>query len=148
MEVILKENVKSLGKTGDKVKVSDGYARNYLFPRNLAVEATAGQVRALKNTKDAERQKQLRLLAEARETAARLSKTTVTVKARVGEGGKLYGSITNKDIAEAIAQESGISVDKRKVEIKGMVKSVGTYTVAIKIHPEITAEVKVEVAEA
>jgi len=130
------------------VKVSDGYARNYLFPRNLAVEATAGQVKALKNTKDAEQQKLRRLLAEARETAERLSQIAVTIKTRVGESGKLYGSVTNKDIAEAIAQESGIAVDKRKVELKEAIKSVGTYAAVVKVHPEVTAEVKIEVVDA
>lgn len=139
--------MKNLGKMGDKVKVSDGYARNYLIPRDLAVEATAGQVRALKNTKDAEKQKQHKLLAEAKETAARLNAAAVTIRTRVGEGGKLYGSVTSKDIVAAIAQACGISIDKRKLEINEPIKSIGTYTATVKIHPNVTANVKVEVIE-
>ncbi len=148
MEVILKADVKSLGKAGDKVKVSDGYARNFLFPRNLALEATAGQVRALKNTKSVEEVKQQKILDEARKTAARLQQTAVTVKTRVGEGGKLYGSVTNKDVAEAIEQVSGIVIDKRKVEIKEPIKALGTYAAVVRIHPEYAAEVQVNVVEA
>lgn len=148
MDVILREDVKSLGKAGDAVKVSDGYARNYLFPRNLAIEATEGQVRALQNTKSAEQTKLKKVRTEAEKVAGRLAKTVVTVKARVGEGGKLFGSVTNKDIAEAIAQVSGVTIDKRKVEVREPIKALGTYTAVVKVHPDFPAEVQVNVVEA
>ena len=145
MKIILQQEVKKLGKKGDIVEVSEGYARNYLLPRKLAIPATAGNVNAAKQQKDIEAHKAKRMLDEARLHAAQIAKLKVSVPVKTGEGGKLFGSVTSKDIADALKAQHGVDIDKRKIELKDALKTLGTYPVTIKLHPEIAAQIEVEV---
>lgn len=146
MDVILKEDIKGLGKKGEKVKVSDGYARNYLFPKGLASEANAQALNELKNREKAERYKQERELADARDAAGKLNGATIKIKANAGQNGKLFGSVTSKEIAEQIKESLGIETDKRKISIEE-IKNYGTYEAEVKLHAGITAVVYVVVGE-
>ncbi len=144
MEVILREDVKDLGKAGALVRVKPGYARNYLLPRGLAYEATDGNKRRIENE---QRARATRLSAEkgdATELAARLATVRLTFKAKAGEGDKLFGSITTADLAEALAK-AGYSVDKRKIELGHPIKTLGSHAVPIRLHPEVPAEFTVTV---
>jgi large subunit ribosomal protein L9 len=146
MIVILIKDVKGVGKAGEVVKVSDGYARNMLLPRGLATEATEGNVRNLEKQKaiqEANRQKEL---AEAKEMAAKLAQLTVRIVTKSGEGGRLFGSITSKDIADALADQHKIAIDKRKFVLENPIKHTGDYEIDIKIYTEVTAKLKVTVA--
>lgn len=145
MKVILQQEVKKLGKKGDVIEVSEGYARNYLLPHKFAIPATADNVNAAQQQKDSEARKAKRLLDEARLHAAQIAKLKVTVAVKTGEGGKLFGSVTSKDIADALKAQHGLDIDKRKIEIKDALKSLGTYPVTIKLHPEIAAQIEVQV---
>lgn len=147
MKVILLEDVKKLGKKGDLVDVSDGYARNFLFPRNLAKEATEGSLKQLKQEKDALAKKKQKELEQAKELAKVLSNTTVTLKVKAGEQGKLFGSVTSKDISEALKQQYNLEVDRRKIELQEPIKSVGSYKVDIKLAPEVDAKLSVKIVE-
>lgn len=146
MIVILVKDVKGVGKAGEVVRVSDGYARNLLLPRGLATEATEGNVRNLEKQKaiqEANRQKEL---AEAKELAAKLAQLKVTIVSKSGEGGRLFGSITSRDIADALAEQHKINIDKRKFVLENPIKHTGDYEIEIKIYPEVTAKLKVTVA--
>lgn len=143
MKVIILEEVKKLGKKGDVIEVSEGYARNFLLPRKLAVEATAVNVNSINQQKASEARKRQQAIDEAKLMAAQLSKLTVTISVKTGEGGKLFGSVTGKDIADALAEQHNIELDKRKIEIKDAIKGLGTYPVIIKVHPEITSRIEV-----
>jgi len=145
--VILLEDVKKLGKKGDLVDVSDGYARNFLFPRNLAKEATEGSLKQLKQEKDALAKKKQKELEQAKELAKVLSNTTVTLKVKAGEQGKLFGSVTSKDISEALKKQYNIEVDRRKIELQEPIKSLGSYKVDIKLAPEVDAKLSVKIVE-
>ena len=148
MIVIMIKDVKGVGKSGEVVKVSDGYARNMLLPRGLATEATEGNVRNLEKQKaiqEANRQKEL---TEAKELAAKLSQLKVTILTKSGEGGRLFGSITTKDIADALAEQHKITIDKRKFVLENPIKHTGDYEIDIKIFTEVTAKLKVTVAAA
>jgi len=147
LKVILLEDVKKLGKKGDLVDVSDGYARNFLFPRNLAKEATEGSLKQLKQEKDALAKKKQKELEQAKELAKVLSNTTVTLKVKAGEQGKLFGSVTSKDISEALKQQYNLEVDRRKIELQEPIKSVGSYKVDIKLAPEVDAKLSVKIVE-
>lgn len=147
MKVILTQDVTNLGKKGALVEVAEGYGRNFLLPRGLAMEASQGAVKSLEAEKERQQQKAARLTAQAKAAAARLNGMTVTVKARVGEGTRLFGSVTAKDVAGALQKVAKIEIDKRKVEIKEPIKSLGTYPVTIKLHPEASAEIKVSVEQ-
>ncbi len=144
MEVILRDHVEHLGRRGEIVKVADGYARNYLLPRKLAVPATGGAYRAWQHDVASREEKRRREREEAEITAQRISSTTLTMGVKVGEGGKLYGSITAKDIADALARR-GIVVDRHKVDLPEPLRSLGTYKVAIKVLAGMTPEVTVVV---
>jgi len=144
MEVILREDVKSLGKAGEMVRVKPGYARNYLLPHGLAYEATEGnkkriaaETRARGIRHEAER-------AEAERAAAELSGITITLTGKAGEEGKLFGSITAQDIAAALAAQ-GHQVDRRRIELEHPIKALGSHTVGVRVHPEVHAEVRVSV---
>ena len=146
MIVILVKDVKGVGKSGEVIKVSDGYARNMLLPRGLATEATEGNVRSLekqKAIKEANKQKEL---GEAKELAEKIGQLKVTIITKSGEGGRLFGSITSKDIADALAQQHKISIDKRKFVLENPIKHTGDFEIDIKIYPEVTAKLKVTVA--
>lgn len=147
MKVILKQDVKGLGKKGDVVNASDGYARNYLFPRGLAAEATEGTIREHEIQKANEAKKKANELQKAKELAKELSQLAVTVKVKAGENGKLFGSITSKDIAEAIKKQFGYDIDKKKIVLDEAIKVAGTYNVEVKVYPEVSANVKVTIAQ-
>lgn len=147
MKVILLEDVKKLGKKGDLVNVADGYARNYLFPRNLAKEATAGGIKQLKQEKAAFENKRKKEKEQAKELAAKLSDTIITLKVKSGEQGKLFGSVTSKDISEALKEQQKIEVDRRKIELSEPIKSLGSYKVDIKLAPKVDAKLTVKIVE-
>ena len=142
MKVILLQDVKKMGKKGDVIEASDGYARNYLFPRKLAEEATANALHVVNAKKENERRKKLAELEAAQKLAAELKGKEVTVKAKAGESGRLFGAITNKDIAEVINTTFKLSVDKKKVVME-TIKIAGTYDVEIKLYPEVLTKIKV-----
>jgi large subunit ribosomal protein L9 len=144
MQVLLLKNVPGVGSAGEIKKVADGYARNYLFPNKLAVPATEGAVKQAETIKQAAARREAKTLAEAQELAKMLGQTTLTFYAKAGEGDRLFGSITSADIAEKLAEKQ-INVDKRKIELPNPIKALGERKVAIKVHPEVTAEVTVVV---
>ena len=146
MEVILKKDVKGLGKAGEKVKASDGYARNYLFPKGLAVEANAQTLTEFKNSEASKQHKIDMEVASAKEAQQKLQGKTVKQHAKAGQNGRLFGSVTTKDIAAAITEQLSVSVDKRKLSAAD-IKNFGTYSVEVKLYSGITATLSVEVSE-
>ena len=145
MKVILTNDVDTLGKSGDLKDVADGYARNFLIPRKLAVPAAGGAYRAWQHDIASREEKRKREREEAEIAVARIASTTLTMGVKVGEGGKLFGSVTGKDIAEALARR-GIDVDRHRIELEEPLKQIGTYKVAVRIHPGLDpAEVTVVV---
>lgn len=148
MKVILIEDVKSLGKKGEIVNVSDGYARNMLFPKKLGVEANAKNINDLKLQKAHEDKVAQEILEQARELKEEIAKKEVTVSIKVGEGGKTFGSISSKEIAEAAKAQINLELDKKKIQLPNPIKSLGVTMVPIKLHPKVTAELKVKVKEA
>ncbi|MDN5331427.1 MAG: large subunit ribosomal protein [Tepidanaerobacteraceae bacterium] len=147
MKVILLQDVKTLGKKGDLVDVADGYARNYLFPKNMAVEATPGNLAKLEQEKKAKEKKLARQKMEAEELAEKIKKCHLTLKVKAGVQGKLYGSINSKNIAEALKEQCGIDIDKRKIQLDEPIKAFGSYEVPVKLHPEVEAKLTVRVVE-
>ena len=148
MKVILMQDVKGKGKKGQLLEISDGYARNYLLPRKLAVEATADAVNTKNMNDKAAAEKAAKERAEALEISHKLREMTLTVTAKGGGAGRLFGSVTNQEIADALKASSGIALDKRKIVINDAIKSVGTYTVQCKLGYEITAPLTVKIEEA
>jgi len=148
VKVILLQDVKGHGKKGDVVNASDGFARNYLFPKKLAVEATTENLRELKNKQAAEQKRKQKELEEAKKQAEAISKVEVVVKANSGEGGKLFGSITNKEIADALKKDHNIDLDKKKIVLPEPIRSLGNFELEVKVYPEVTARLKVRVEEA
>ncbi|MCM3720136.1 50S ribosomal protein L9 [Fictibacillus phosphorivorans] len=146
MKVIFLQDVKGKGKKGEVKNVSEGYARNFLFPKNLASEATPGAMAALQGMKKSEEKKQQAQLEEAEALKAKLAEMTVTIKTKTGEGGRVFGSVTSKQIADGL-KEQGIKIDKRKIELAEPIKSLGYTNVPIKIHSKVTGTVKVHVTE-
>ena len=145
MKVILLEDVKSLGKKGDLVNVSDGYARNLLFPKKLGVEANAKNLNDLKLHKANEEKVAQENLDAAKAFAKDLEDKEVVVKIKVGEGGKTFGSVSAKEISEAAKAVYGIDIDRKKIVLSSPVKTTGTFTVPIKLHPKVTGNLKVRV---
>ena len=148
MKVILTQDVKGKGKKGQMIEVSDGYARNYMLPRKLAVEATADAVNTMRMNDKAAAEKAAKERAAALEISRQLREMTLVVTAKGGGAGRLFGSITNQEIADALKEKSGIALDKRKIVISDPIKSVGTYTVQCKLGYEITAPLTVKIEEA
>ena len=148
MKVILLQDVKGKGKKGQLLEISDGYARNFLLPRKLAVEATADAVNTKKMNDKAAAEKEAKERAEALEISKQLRDTILTVSAKGGGAGRLFGSVTNQEIADALKAKTGIVLDKRKIVIADAIKSVGTYTVQCKLGYEITAPLTVKIEEA
>ncbi len=148
MKVLLTRDVKDLGKTGEIVNVAEGYARNYLMPRKMAVLADAGAMKAIDNKKKMLEVKGEQLLAEAKAIAEQLDQAKVTVQGKAGSGTRLYGSVTNQEIADALAAQHKIKVDKRKIHITDPIKTTGTFEVPIKLHHDVTANIHVEVVAA
>ena len=148
MKVILLQDVKAKGKKGQMIEVSDGYARNYMLPRKIAVEATTDAVNTMRMNDKAAAEKAAKERAEAVEISKKLRDMTLTVTAKGGGAGRLFGSVTNQEIADALKANSGIALDKRKIVISDPIKSVGTYTVQCKLGYEITAPLTVKIVEA
>ena len=148
MKVILTQDVKGKGKKGQMIEVSDGYARNFMLPRKIAIEATPDAVNTMKMNDKATQERIAREKAEAMEISKTLRGLTVVVKAKGGGAGRLFGSITNQEIADSLKAQSGIELDKRKIVISDTIKTVGTYTVTCKLGYEITAPLTVKIEEA
>ena len=148
MKVILMQDVKGKGKKGQMIEVSDGYARNYMLPRKIAVEATADAVNTMRMNDKAAAEKAAKERAEAMEISKQLRDMTLVVTAKGGGAGRLFGSVTNAEIADALAKKAGIKLDKRKIVISDPIKNVGTYTVTCKLGYEITAPLTVKIEEA
>ncbi|MDP3487466.1 MAG: 50S ribosomal protein L9 [Bacillota bacterium] len=145
MKVILSKDVKDVGKKGQSVEVSEGHARNFLLPRGLAVIATEGAVRAMDQEKQAVQRKKEREVQEAQKLAAKLNSTTIKITVRSGEGGKLFGSVTSADIANALLAQ-GVKIDKRKIELRESIKVAGTYKVDVRVYHETIATLTLVVA--
>ncbi|MDU4961267.1 MAG: 50S ribosomal protein L9 [Sporomusaceae bacterium] len=145
MKVFLLQEVKGLGKKDAIVEVSEGYARNFLLPKKLAMPATEAVIKQAKAQQAAQARREQQAMDEARMLASQLSKVSVSVSVKMGEGGKLFGSVSGKDVADAIESQHGLAIDKRKVELKEPIKSVGEYTAVVRIHPDVSAQVKVSV---
>lgn len=147
MKVILLQDVKGKGKKGQMLEVSDGYARNYMLPKKLAMEATADAINTMRMNDKAAAEKAAKERAEALEVSKQLRAMTLIVKAKGGGAGKLFGSVTNQEIADALKAQSGINLDKRKIVISDAIKNVGTYTVQCKLGYEISAPLTVKIEE-
>ena len=145
MKIVLREDVDNLGHKGDLVDVADGYARNYLVPRGLAIVATKGVVQQSEAMRRNRQIKDVRDRESAQELATRLAGAPIEVKARAGEGGKLFGSVTSADIVAAVKERSGIELDRRKIELGEPLKALGPAEVPVQLHPEVTATIIVEV---
>ena len=148
MKVILLQDVRGKGKKGQMLEVSDGYARNYMLPRKIAIEATADAVNTMRMNDKATQERIAKEKAEAMEVSKQLREMTVTVTAKGGGNGRLFGSVTNQEIADALKAKTGIALDKRKIVISDVIKNVGTYTVTCKLGYEITAPLTVKIEEA
>jgi len=147
MKVILNQDVKGQGKKGDLIEVSDGYARNFLLPKNLAKPATKENINVMKGQQESREYRQQKELEEAQEIAKKIDEVTVSLKAKAGDNGKLFGSITSKDVAEALVSQHHIKVDKKKFNMPDGIKALGTTVVEIKVHPGVVAKLKVSVSE-
>lgn len=146
MKVILQQDVHNLGRVGDIVKIRDGYGRNFLVPRGIAVVADERNVRRLDHQKREASAKAARILGEARASAERIGQTAVSIKVQAGEDGRLFGAVTNRDIVDALAAE-GVVVDRRQVELAEPIKQIGVFTVPVRLHAEVEAAVKVYVIQ-
>jgi large subunit ribosomal protein L9 len=146
-QAILLKDVENLGEAGEAIDVSPGYLRNYLLPRKLAQPATAGSLEEARRRREAAERAAAEASERAGETAALLSKTVLTIQHRAGEDGKLYGSVTTKEIAEAISEARGLRVDRKKIQLDEPIREVGTYMVEIELGGGATARVKTIVAE-
>ena len=148
MKVILLQDIRGKGKKGQMIEASDGYARNYLLPRKMAVEATADNVNTMKMNDKAKAEQMAREKAQAQEFAEKLKDITVELKAKSGNGGRLFGSITSQEVADALKQQSGIAIDKKKIVQGEPIKSFGTFSLKAKLGYEIVATITVHVSEA
>ena len=148
MKVILLQDVKGKGKKGQMLEVSDGYARNFMLPKKLAIEATPDAINTMRMNDKATQERIAKEKAEALDTGKKLREMTVTVTAKGGGNGRLFGSVTNQEIADALAKQSGIKLDKRKIVLNENIKNVGTYTVTCKLGYEINAPLTVKIEEA
>lgn len=147
MKVVLKKDVKGSGKKDQLVEVSDGYARNFLIPRGLAVVADGAAINEVKTKENAKQHHAAVELENAQQTAQKLDGTTVTIKAKAGQGGRLFGAVTAKDIAEAVGKVTGETVDKRKIVLDADIKNYGRYEIEVKIHPGVSAKLAIVVEE-
>ncbi len=148
MKVILQQDVKSLGKKGEIVEVSDGYAKNFIFPKKLGVEANAKNRNDLKLKKANDEKVAAENLAAAKELAKAIEKKQVVLKLKTGEGGKTFGSVSSKEIAEEALRQLDLTIDKKKVQLSEPIKTLGVHDVTVKLHPEVSAVLKVKVEEA
>ena len=148
MRVILKREVRGLGRPGEVKDVADGYAQNFLLPRGLAIEATAGELKHLAQERQADKAKKDRAHADAEELATRLGALTLVFKLKAGEQGKTFGSVTNKDVADALKKEHGVDIDRTKIELHDPVRTLGTHSVEIRLLPDVRAKVTIAVEPA
>ena len=146
MKLILTHEVNGLGAPGDVVEVRDGYGRNYLLPRGFAIAWTRGGQKQIDLIQRARRSRDIRTLDEARQIAGQVESLTVRLKQRAGQGGRLFGSVTAGDVAEAVKVSGGPELDKRRIEIKNAIKSVGDHKVNVRLHPEVSATIKLDVS--
>jgi len=146
MKVILREDVKNLGDMGEVVNVSDGYARNFLFPKKFAVEANTKNLKEFEHNKKVIAERASKIKQSFKTSAEKLSAVSLTIKAKTGEDDKLFGSVTNMNIAEALASE-GFDIDKKKIVMDEPIKRLGEYSVTIKLHPEISTQIKIQVVQ-
>ncbi len=147
MQVILLEDVKTLGKKGEVVKVSDGYAKNFVLPKKLGVEATQKNLNELKNQQKRDAIVAKQQLEEAQAYGERISKETIQLTMKAGEGGRVFGSVSSKEIVTAAKQQFGFDIDKKKLQMPEPIKSFGTYEIPVKLHPQVTSTIKVCVKE-
>jgi large subunit ribosomal protein L9 len=148
VKLILLADVKPLGKSGEVVEVAEGYARNFLLPRKLATEADKGALARLGSQQKAAERRDAQTLADAKALASRLETAKLAVKAKAGGNGKLFGAVTNADVASAIAQSLAIAIDKHKIELKSAIKALGSYPIEIKLHKNVVAKATVDVVAA
>lgn len=148
MKIILTHEVANLGSAGDVVEVKGGYARNYLLPQGFAIAWTKGGQKEVDVIRRGRKAREIRDLDQATTVAEKLKKSDAQIVARVGEAGRLFGSVTPADVVEAVIKAGGPSIDRRRVELPGQIKSVGTYDVTVKLHPEVTARFKLQVTPA
>ena len=148
MKVILLQDVKALGKKGEVVNVNDGYARNFILPKKLGVEANGKNLNDLKLKKNNEAKVAQEHLDAAKKLAEELKAGKVVLTMKVGEGGRTFGSVSSKEIAEAVKEQMHLDIDKKKIQLKEQIKTLGTHIVSVKLHPEVTAELNVSVKEA
>ncbi|NLY20580.1 MAG: 50S ribosomal protein L9 [Tissierellia bacterium] len=145
MEIILLKDIKDIGKAGEKVNVKDGYARNFVLPRKLGIEATEENVKEWKIQKAKEEAEEAARRAEAMKLKEQIEKLSVNIESKSGEGGKLFGSVTSKEISDSLKAQHKINIEKKKIELKENIRAVGTTTVVVRVYPEITADLKVVV---
>lgn len=145
MDIILLQDVKALGKKGEVVKVSDGYARNFIIPKKLGLEANAKNLNDLKLQKAAQAKLEKEQLEAAQALGAKIDGSSVTLKIKTGENGRVFGSVSVKEIAEAMKEQLGLDVDKKKISIANSIRNEGTFSAAVKLHPQVTAELSVKV---
>ena len=148
MRLILTQEVGGLGSPGDVIEVKDGFGRNYLLPQGFAMKATKGAEKQMETLQRTRAAREVRTLDEAKSLAGQLGALTVTLKARAGDGGRLFGSVTTTDIVDAVRAAGGPELDRRRVELHGAIKSVGEHVVTVRIHPEVAAEVSLDVVPA
>lgn len=148
MKIILLEDVKGVGKKGDTVNASEGYAKNFLIPKKLGVEANNSNLNEIKLKKQSEEKRKAEELAKAKELKEILEAKIVTIAIKAGENGKLFGSVTSKEIGTALEKQEGIKIDKKKIMLDDPIKTVGEKQVPVKIHPQVTAQLKVKIVEA
>ena len=147
MKVILLEDVKTLGKKGEIVTVNDGYARNFILPKKLGLEATGKNLNDLKLQKAQEEKRAKELLEAAQESARSLEGKSIVIKMKAGEGGKLFGSVSSKEIAAAYKEQHGLEIDKKKIQLSDPIRAFGSFEVPVKLHPQVTGTLKVNVQE-
>lgn len=148
MKIILLEDVKGLGKKGELVNASDGYARNFLFPKKLGVEATGGNIKTLNEQNTSKELKKQQELDEAKNLAVKIEKSHVEITAKAGEGGKLFGSVTSKDVADMLEKQHKIKVDKRKIVMPDPIRELGTKQIEVKVYPNVVGKLTVNIKEA
>ncbi|PWW08812.1 LSU ribosomal protein L9P [Paenibacillus cellulosilyticus] len=147
MKVIFLQDVKGQGKKGEVKEISEGYARNFLLPKGLVKEASAGNINTLKAQQNSEVKRKEKEKEDAQALGVRLAELTVVIKAKAGEGGRLFGAITSKQIAEALEAQTGVRVDKRKIELADPIRTLGVTQIPVKLHPEVKTTLKVQAAE-
>lgn len=145
MEIILIQDVNKLGKKGDIVKVNDGYARNFILPKKLGLEATPKNLKDLEIQKAEEAKRQQEIYDEAKALGEQVSSKKISLEIKGGEGGKTFGSVTTKEIAEGLKEQTGIEIDKKKLVLPNAIKTAGSYKVPVKLHPKVTVELQVDV---